>query len=248
MIVTIHQPGYLPWAPFLEKALRSDVFVLLDDVQFEKNSEQNRNRIKTPRGAEWLTVPVQRRLGTLIPDVFIPADQDGWRVKHRRSIEQNYRRAPHFDAVAGPLFALLDRPWDRLLDLTLAVDRLFLEWAGFSGRFERASALSVPGRKACRILEFCSRLGADTYLSGPAGLDYLDPAAFASAGVRILYQHYDHRDYPQLYPEAGFVPRLSALDLFMNLGTGAPARDAILARSGWLENPGAPNPKGPSHD
>jgi len=234
MIVTIHQPSYLPWIPFLEKGLRSDVYVMLDNVQFEKNSETNRNRIKTGQGTTWLTVPISRQSHTLICEVQIPEAHAGWRRKHRRTIEENYRKAPHFDVVAPPLFNLLDRNWESLSPLNLAVDKLFLEFAGFSGRILSASEMEVPGTNWRKVLEICQALGADTYLSGLAGLDYMDLPTFDKAGIKVLFQQYEHGEYPQQFPKIGFVPRLSALDLFMNVGVGDTAKDFILSHSKWL--------------
>ena len=235
MIVTIHQPSYLPWVPFLEKGLRSDVYVLLDNVQFEKNSEQNRNRIKTAQGATWLTVPVSRQLHTLIPDVRISQAQQGWNRKHRRTIEQNYRTAPHFDMVAPGLYGILDRDWTSLLELNVAIDRLFLELAGFSGRILPASEIHTEGANWRNVLEICQALGADTYLSGAASVDYMYLPAFDEVGIKVLFQQYHHGEYPQRYPKVGFVPRLSALDLFMNVGVGDAARDFILSNSKWVD-------------
>jgi hypothetical protein len=233
MIVTIHQPSYLPWIPFLEKGLRSDVYVMLDDVQFEKNSEQNRNRIKTSQGALWLTVPVSRRLGTFLSEVRIADEPRGWNLKHRHAIEGSYSKASCYGAVAPRLFELLDRTWPGLLELNLAVGRLFLEWAGFAGRIVLASELKIGATNWERILKICQAMGADTYLSGIGGLDYLNLSAFESAGIGVLFQHYQHGEYPQLFPKLGFIPRLSALDLFMNVGVGDIAREFILANSTW---------------
>jgi hypothetical protein len=234
MIVTIHQPSYLPWIPFIEKALKSDIFVLLDDVEFEKNSEQNRNRIKTAQGAAWLTVPVNYHLHILIPDVTIPEAQKTWNIKHRKAIEQNYARAPFYQSVAPPLFSLLDREWPRLLDLNLAIETLFFEFAGFRGRVVRSSQLPVSGTKSERILSICTALGVTTYLSGQAGIDYLDLDSFAGNGIEILFQNYLHGEYPQLFAKAGFIPRLSALDLFMNVGIESEVQRIILAGADWL--------------
>jgi len=233
MRVSIHQPSYLPWIPFMEKALQSDVFVLLDNVQFEKNSEQNRNRIKTAQGETWLTVPVQRQLHTLIPNVAIPESQPVWRAKHRKTIEMSYSRAPHFDQVSARLFDLLDREWKALLDLNLAIDALFFEFVGLQSRIVRASALPVSGENSDRILALCTELGAHTYLSGRAGADYLDLPRFVERGIEVLFQDYRHPEYPQQYPAIGFLPRLSSLDLFMNVGIGEKARAAIQQGGDW---------------
>ena len=238
MTVAIHQPSYLPWPPFLEKALRSDVFVLLDDVQFEKNSEQNRNRIKTGQGEIWLTVPVSRQAATRIPDVSIPAEQDTWRRKHRKSIEFSYGKAPFFKMLASPLFNILDRPWTHLLGLNLAVDALLFEMAGFTGRVVRSSEIGVSGEGSARILNLCRALGARRYLSGRAGTVYLDLDAFESSGVEVLFQQYEHREYRQQYPDVGFLPCLSVIDMMMNVGVGKPLADEMLARGSWRHSGG----------
>lgn len=234
MIITIHQPSYLPWIPFLEKALSSDVFVLLDDVQFEKNSEQNRNRIKTPSGPHWLTVPVIRNLHTLIPDVRISEDGGTWARKHRKTIHQYYCRAPYYEQVSEELFPLLEQPWKRLLDLNKAIDELFFKWAGFKGSIVNASELGVAGVKSDRILAICKKLGATIYLSGPAGVHYLDIKSFAENGIDVKIQAYQHCEYPQLFPEAGFLSRLSAVDLFLNVGVGKNAEESIKQGHRWL--------------
>jgi len=234
MKITIHQPSYLPWIPFLEKGLQSDIFVMLDNVQFEKNGEQNRNRIKTPNGPTWLTVPVSRSAKSLITEVEIPESDQKWRTKHRRAVETNYRKAPHFEEVAPPLFEILDQEYSRLCDLNLATVRLFLEFAGFAGKLIRSSEMDIEGTGSERVLNICKALKSQTYYSGVGGFDYLDLVAFSDANVEVWFQDYQHLEYPQLYPKAGFVPRLSALDLFMNVGIGDMASQQIRAGSRWL--------------
>ena len=136
--------------------------------------------------------------------------------------------------MADPLFSLLEHGWTKLLDLNLAVDRLFLEMAGFGGRIVRASELNASGSNWERLLNICRALDSQTYLSGISGYQYLNLDAFEAVGIQVLFQQYRHRDYPQRFPEAGFTPRLSALDLFMNVGIGAAARECVLAGSCWL--------------
>jgi len=234
MIVTIHQPSYLPWIPFIEKGLRSDVYVLLDHVQFEKNSAQNRNRIKTAQGELWLTVPVSRSLKTSILDVQIPPSAAGWNLKHRQSIEQNYGKAPFFKQVADILFPILEIAWENLADLNLAVDKAFLAMAGFAGRIVRSSEMNSAGSSSELVLNICRMLGADTYLSGIAGYDYIDRASFEASRIQVLFQQYRYGEYPQRFSKVGFLPRLSALDLFMNVGTGEAAAGHILTNSQWV--------------
>lgn len=234
MIVTIHQPSYLPWIPFLEKGLRSDVYVMLDTVQFEKNSEQNRNQIKTANGACWLTVPVSRTAKSLVSEVEIASEN--WQAKHCRAIQHSYAKSPYFEEVSRALLDILNCNWSHLVDLNLAIDRYFLELAQFSGRIVFASELAVAGENSERILNICRALGATKYLSGASGCDYLDLNAFDREGIDVLFQGYRHRPYPQLHPKTGFIPRLSALDLFMNVGVGEGAHARILSSSRWYSS------------
>ncbi len=235
MIVAIHQPSYLPWIPFLEKGIRSDIYLFHDNVQFDKNSEQNRNRVKTPQGQMWLSVPVTRHTETLICDVQIAESEKNWARKHRRVIEENYRKAPNFDEVAGRLFPIFDHPWTKLVDLNLAIDHLFLQWAGFTGKTIRVSELEgIEGIGSQRVLKVCQAVGAKTYLSGIGALDYMNIPEFEQAGIKVLFQQYRHSEYPQQYPKAGFVPHLSALDFFMNVGVSAIAKEFIVAHSHWV--------------
>jgi hypothetical protein len=149
-------------------------------------------------------------------------------------IEDSYRKAPHFETVAGALFPILDQTWATLFDLNLAIDKLFLQWAGFSGRIVLASDLDISGASWQRVLMICQQVGATTYLSGIGGLNYMNVPAFEAAGVKPLFQKYRHAEYPQMFPKIGFVAGLSALDLFMNVGTGDAAKEFILANSQWI--------------
>ena len=145
MKVAIHQPQYLPWLGHFAKLAAADCWIFLDTVQYEKNGWQNRNRIKTPRGAQWLTVPVKARQGTLISDVEIDAGQP-WQRKHVEAIRVNYARAPYFDRYFGELAELLRRPWRRLADLNVEVTRFLAEAQGLTPRMLRASELPPSAR------------------------------------------------------------------------------------------------------
>src|SRR5262249_37520289 len=111
--VAIHQPQYLPWLGYLAKWAAADLFVLLDAGQYEKNGWQTRNRIKTPDGARWLTVPVRARLGMRIADVAVDRDQP-WPLRHLRSIEGAYSGAPFWRSMRDALSDLYAEPWERL--------------------------------------------------------------------------------------------------------------------------------------
>jgi hypothetical protein len=226
-IVGIHQPQYLPWLPYCAKAAACDVFVYLDTVQFQKNGVQNRNQIKTPQGAQWLTVPVNARLDLAIREVRI-ADQR-WQKKHVRSIRQNYARAPFLDLFQQGLQPLLQRPWEYLVELNIAVTEWLFDVLGITCRRVRASQLNVAGAKDDLVIDICRALRADVYFSGRGAQSYQDERKFQAQGVALRYQDYRPPSYAQCHPEIGFAPDLSALDLVLNAG---PACGEVLRAGG----------------
>ncbi|MCK9283047.1 MAG: WbqC family protein [Rhodocyclaceae bacterium] len=215
--LVILQPGYLPWLGFFDQMLRSDVFVYYDDVQYDKHGWRNRNRIKSPAGPTWLTVPVLNsgRLGQPIIDVVIDNRQP-WARKHVTTIAHNYAAAPYLKRYLPQLEEILHRPWERLAELDIAVVELMCEWMGIRRTVRRASQLNVGGERSQRLLDICRHFGADTYLTGDSARNYLDLDLFAAGGLRVEWQSYVHPVYRQLHGE--FAPYLSALDLVLNMG------------------------------
>ncbi len=226
MLLAVHQPHYLPWLGYMDKLRRCDVFVFLDNVQFEKNGWQNRNRIKTAKGWQWLTVPVLYRYPMCIEEVPINNKVD-WRRKHLMALTTNYSRAPFFKEYLPPLEEILSQSWEFLADLNIAVSRALMKALGLERRTLRASSFLCQDEPTQRLLDLCLALGADSYLSGPQGAGYMDLSKFKEAGVKVLFQDFRHPVYPQLYGE--FIPGLSAVDLLFNRG---PKSLAILADEG----------------
>lgn len=218
MIVTIHQPEHLPWLGFFDKLISADVFVCLDTVQFRKNYFQNRNRILTASGPIWLTVPVKTKghLESTLADTEI-ANDGRWARKYWKTVSQNYGRHPFFQSHAGRFMDIFQRDWTRLVDLNLALIEVFWETFGIERQVLLASSLGVGGKSSQLLLDICRRTSATTYLSGPAGQDYLDESLFAAAGIEVRYHEFTHPTYPQVGADE-FVSNLSALDLVMNLG------------------------------
>jgi hypothetical protein len=215
------QPGYLPWLGFFDQLHRSDIFVYYDDVQYDKHGWRNRNRIKTQTGPLWLTVPVRHRGEGLprIVDVEIDA-RIPWARKHVASIRQAYARAPFVARYLPALEEVLERKWERLVDLDIACAALIAQWFGLRRRVERSSTLGIEGSRSERLVNICEYFGATTYLSGDAAKGYLDVELFTQHGIQVEWQRYVHPAYPQLHGE--FVPYLSALDLLLNCGDEAP--------------------------
>jgi hypothetical protein len=222
--LAIHQPHYLPWLGYFGKWAAADRFVFLDGVQYEKNGWQNRNRIKTGAGSQWLTVPVSHaRLGTPIHAVTVDVAQP-WRARHLRAIELAYARAPHFARYQDALRALYAREWHRLAPLAVASAEWLAQAFGIGVPATLASELALPEAgtdtdPTGRLVALCRAVGADTYLAGRDGARYMDLARFRAAGIAVEAQHYEHPVYTQLHGE--FVSSLSALDLLLMHGDEA---------------------------
>lgn len=215
MKVAIHQPQYLPWLGYFDKIDQVDCFVLLDDVQFKKNEWQNRNRIKTAAGWQWLTVPVLHRSSQRISEVKINPTVP-WARKHLQALISNYASAPFFE-LHRPFFEdLYGREWGALLDLNMATITHLVEALGIRTKLVMASSLPLPAELEAtdRLVAICQALEADTYLSGAGGKGYLELPCFEEAGIRVLFQAFRTRPYPQCF--GPFVPDLSVVDLLFN--------------------------------
>lgn len=233
-IVTIHQPNFLPWLGFFHKMLQADVFILLDNVPFSKNSYQNRVEIKSAHGPQWLTVPVltKGRSGQLTCDVAVnPTER--WRRTHLGALRSNYQPAPFYDDVMAWLRPLYKRKPTKLTPFNYALIEVVREQLGLSTELIPASSLDVDGSASELLLDLVLATGGDVYLSGPSGHDYLDTALFNDAGVDVHFQDFDHPTYPQLHGE--FISELSILDLLMNVGP-TEARRRLQNSTPTLEN------------
>jgi len=217
--VAIHQPHYLPWLRYIEKAARSDVFIVLDSVQFTKNGWQNRNRIKSPNGVVLLTVPVHAERDTVLSAVRIDNSQP-WRRKHWRAIEQSYRKAPYFERYAPELEIIYQEHWDYLAQLNARLLTYFFRHLGITTRVCFASDFHLQSTATQRLVELVRAVQGETYYTGAYAMDtYLDTALFERAGVQVELQQWHPPIYPQLHGD--FVPDLSIIDLLMNVGPDA---------------------------
>ena len=229
MIVAAHQPHYLPWLGYLDKLARCDLFVVMDDLQYEPQNFQNRQRLKLADGPHWFTVPLLRGTqGDRICDKRIDNTGIGgrhhWQHRTWRTLVTHYGRAPHFAHYAHALEDIYRWRWDSLLELDLAILDIARGWLGITTPIVRASSLEIGGHKTERIANICERLGAETYLSGRGGsTGYLDRELLARRGVTIAWQDFVHPVYPQRYAGLGFTSHLAFLDLLFNCGPDAPA-------------------------
>jgi hypothetical protein len=224
MIVGIQQPEHGPWLGFFNKMAQVDCFVLLDDVQFKKRYFENRNRIRGAEGAQWLTVPVvsKGRYEQYINEVAVDEAQS-WRKKYLGSLQHAYGKAGGYGAHYEDLKAIIERPWQLLAELNIALIDYFVDVCRISRQYLLSSSLDTgAARGSDLILEICRQVGASVYVSGPNGSNYLDLAAFADEGIRIVYHEYEHPEYEQLHPP--FMSHMSIIDALFC----APHVDAIV--------------------
>ena len=217
MIVSIHQPAYLPWLGLLERIYRSDVFVFLDTVQFEKGSYVNRNKIKTATGTLWLTVPVLKKghLSKTINEIEIDGTKP-WQEKHLKTIRSSYSRAPRFKSNQKKLESLFSYRHTLLSELCFEQLNFWLSELGICRRIERASDLPEMGSKSDLVLNICRYFNATKYISGYLGHNYLIQTDFHRSGIEVEFQDYRHPIYEQIHGD--FVSNLSIVDFWMNCG------------------------------
>jgi len=219
--LAILQSNYIPWKGYFDLINYVDEFILYDTAQFTKNDWRNRNKIKTPRGVEWLTIPVRHHFGQLIQETQI--SDVGWTRKHWGSLSQNYAKAAHFRDYETQFEALY----------TGLAEEKFLSAINHRCLTELCRTLGIQTKitwsRDCRLadgqteplVDLCRQTGATEYISGPAAKDYIVPQIFEQAGIKLTYINYEgYPSYRQLF--GPFEHGVSALDLIFNEGPEAP--------------------------
>ena len=227
MIVAIHQPQYIPWIGYINKIANADIFVFLDTVQFKKNEWQNRNRIKTATGWQWMTVPVCYHYPQKISEVTIN-NKVRWGDKHWKTIVTNYSQTPYFQKYADFFRETLNREWTLLRDLNIHIIQFLAETWDLKTRLILASQLGIEEDDPTgRLISICQTLGGDTYLSGRDGVTYMNLDQFYINRIKICHQECHPEFYPQRFGE--FIPHLSSIDLLFNCGPDG--KDIVEASS-----------------
>lgn len=217
MILTAHQPVYLPWLGFFHKIAASDAYCYFDNVQYLIKDWNNRNKIKTPSGEIWLTVPVltDGYREKAIKDIEIN-NSTNWKKKHWKSIYINYKKAPYFDHYADFFENVYKKDWRYLSDINEYMLKWFLNELGIKTKYYKASELNFVGRKSGLVLDMCKKLQSDAYIFGALGKDYADITSFKENNIKIYFQNFKHPIYNQLYGK--FSPYMSIIDLLFNCG------------------------------
>lgn len=216
MIAAIHQPQFLPWPGYFDKLDKADVFCYLDNVQYKKNEWQNRNRIKTASGRQWITVPVHYRFPQKINEVTIN-NAINWQKKHLQALRTNYSKSEFFGTYWGMFEEAYSQSWRLLSDLNIFLAEKIRHFLGLSGKKTvKASDYKVSDEPTQRLIDLCRAVGADTYLSGRDGPKYMDMTRFEDSGIDVAVQTFDPPEYPQLF--GTFESHLSIVDLLFNCG------------------------------
>lgn len=221
MKAAILQSNYIPWKGYFDIIGMVDEFVFLDDVQYTKQDWRNRNKIKTPKGSEWLTVPCGTDLDRLIHDVEITNSR--WQKKHWAAIQHNYSKCPGMKIYRDFLVEFYEqREWTNLSEMNQwFITRLCRDFLGMKTQFRDSREFSVSKARGDRVLGILVELGATAYLSGPAANDYLDPQNFDTRGIELQWMDYSgYPEYRQKYPP--FEHGVSIIDLLLNEGDNAP--------------------------
>ena len=218
MIVSIHQPQYIPWVPYFTKIKKSNIFVFLDDVQFQKNGLQNRNYVWSKNGELRLTIPVSVNLGDVINSVKI-ADKNILK-KHWVSLENTYKKAPFFEEISGWMKEIFFKDYVLLNDLNTDLNFAILKYLKISTPIIFSSTLEKYGEKSDLVLSICNKLSANTYITGSGGLDYLVQEDFEKSSIKIELLSNQFKNYPQIN-SVEFVSKLSILDLLFNVGVNS---------------------------
>ncbi|HPC35467.1 MAG TPA: WbqC family protein [Candidatus Marinimicrobia bacterium] len=222
MICAIHQPQTYPWLGYFAKIMQADVFIFLDNVQFKKNEWQNRNKIRTPQGWIWLTVPVIHNFGQKICEVKIN-NAVNWRKKHLQTLQTYYGRAPFFKPYFEKLINLYQSEWQNLAQFNIASIRLLMSLIGIDTPTVIASEIKTLDDNSLsadeKLITATKAVGSDCYLSGAGGHNYLQPELFSKNGIELRFQSFEHPVYRQMTTD--FLPNMSVLDLLFNEGQRA---------------------------
>ena len=221
-IVVISQPTFLPWLGYFDLMDQATLFIALDSVQFTKRSWMQRNRIRTPRGLEWLTVPVRvkgRYQQTLLQTQL--NHEGGFPAKHLRTLEQNYRKTPYFGDYFPELARALEERHTSLGELNLQLIRWLATTLGITTPIRRSSEMRANGQRSALLAALCREVDSRHYLSTPGAADYIrdEQAVFREADITVSFHRYQHPVYPQSGP--GFEPYASVIDLLFHTGPDA---------------------------
>ena len=213
--VSIHQPNYIPWLGYFYKIYQTDYFVFLDDAQFSNEGMHNYHYIKTRNGSQRIKIPVFQTLGDKICEVRIKNEFD-WREKHLYMLKDNYSLTRHFTEVFSDFVSLIYENHEFLSGLNTSIIKFFCNKLGIETKFVKSSDLNIYTVREAKIIDICTALQCDLYLSGTGAGAYQKEEHFLEKGIRLKYSEYNTFPYEQQFP--GFRSNVTILDYLMNCG------------------------------
>jgi hypothetical protein len=221
------QSSFIPWRGYFDFIASVDCFVFLDDVQYTTRDWRNRNLIKTPKGVEWLSVPVlHKERSQLVLETEIDYSTS-WRKKHIGTWSANYRASPYFDVMLEILAESTENEVRTISELNIKLIRKICDYLNICTPMMLSNELAIEGNKTTRLINLLEKLNATSYLSGPSADNYIDKEAFRKNGIQLEYKSYDYTQYPQLWGE--FIGEVTVLDLISNCGPGS--RELICSKT-----------------
>ena len=210
--LTIHQPDHLPYSGFISKVLLSDIYVVLDHVQYKKNNFQNRNKIINAEGQEvWLTIPLEKSsYDTPINKKIISKDKT-WKVKYINKLSSSYAKFLNFNYLFPKLENIILSNDGSLIDVNLKIINFLLrDIFEYKGQIILSSTLDIKTSKSDLNLDICKAVSATQYISGPSGRTYLDKESFGSNKIELKFIDYIPVDFTN-----NVNPYISILDPLM---------------------------------
>ena len=217
MIVGIHQPNYLPYLGFFDKMIKSDVFIIYDDAQFNKSDFQHRNRIKIFNGPKWLTVPIEKKhipINEILINNNVLIKGNKWSEDHLNQIYANYNKAINFNHYFNLLTRIYEGEYELLVNLNMELIHFFKKSFDIKTKIIYSSEFGFNTNSSLKIADLVKAVDGNSYLSGPAGKNYLDLEAFKDSGINVIFQDFEHPIYQQQYE--GFLPNMCSIDALLN--------------------------------
>jgi hypothetical protein len=213
-IVTIHQPDFFPWLGFFDRWKKSDLYIILDDVQFIRRGWHHRDKIKTKMGSSWLTVPIVKKgkYGQLLNSTMINNDID-WRTESLKTIKLSYKNAPNFVRCYKKIQEIYNKNYERLIDLNQDIMKFIADELQIDTPVVLSSQYNVNSSSTQRLVDLVKSTNGTTYLTGYGSKNYLDETLFNKENIVVDWHDFEHPVYNQLHGE--FIPGLSSLDFLM---------------------------------
>ena len=219
--IAILQSNYIPWKGYFDMIASADEFIMYDDMQYTRRDWRNRNKIKTPQGVQWLTVPVlvKGKYHQKIRDTEI--DGLDWAMAHWKALAQNYRRATYFNEIASWLQPLyLAKSYTHISQLNRCFIEAVCNYLGIKTIISSSWDYTLLDGKTERLADLCVQAGGTEYISGPSAKDYIENSVFTERGIKLTWADYlGYPEYPQLWGE--FTHGVTILDLLFNCGKDA---------------------------